>query len=240
MALFDFETQQEARVDLHGELPDRHVTMHFVVRGTAAFPLSFADHDHYSDFGTFKAGENKVGHQLQTVSRGSLPLQWDKITCRSDDPGLTIKFNPLDGNHWQLDMSYGPKDFLGDVTSYVVFTFWNNGRRLDYEQRYPIKATVVGPYYVAPQSVLFGAMRQGEQASQTIYVRSRDNKPVSIDKVIIQNDQSVRAVIVGRDHLVATYFADKVPGEHRGEMIVAIAGEPPYSVRIPYLASVIP
>jgi hypothetical protein len=239
MELFDYETRQQASATLHGDLAGRPLVIHFTLRGESAYPLEFSGHSTYQDFGIFQISEARAVHRSVEFKRGILPIQWDKVTCASDDPALTADLVEKEKDDWLLNMLYSPRDYLGSVTSHVTFSFWNHGHRLDCRQEYAAKAQVVGPYYATPPSILFGAVQPGGAASQKVRIQSRDHSHVGIRDVYLPPSSRVQASIVGDDEVLMTFSADSRIGENRGEMIITLNGEPPFKMRERYLATVL-
>jgi hypothetical protein len=245
ISLGPYQEQKELGAILQGQDGRTRVDFHYVFSVRASYPLEFSNHSEYINLGTVGVGEAPVTYPPITITRGALPMKWDRVTCRTDDPGLRATLVPHGGNRWLLSLAYRQQKYLGHVVSHVIFTFWRGGTPLKFQMTRPVEIHVRGPIYLSPPALLIGPVPRGntvESKLRILAVNPVAKLPISVLGIKYSNPREFSARIGGspeRPVVTVGYTAAKSFGDDTGHITISTRyADRDYSFRVGYLAFV--
>lgn len=240
-----YQVGQELGAILRGQINGRLVAWCYSLSVRAAYPLHIPRNAIPLRLGVVDMGQQPIALRPLAISRRILPMQWNHLTCRSDDRGSQAKLRRVGEGHWFLYVSYKPVKFLGQIVSHIIFTFWNNDTAQNYQMSLPVEVDARGPLCLSTYAVLLGPVRSGAQTTSRISIlpaNAAEKLPIKVLGVIYSNPRGFSDRVTGtpeRPVVTTFYTAGKSSGDATGQMTISVgyAGRN-YALRVAYLAVV--
>jgi len=229
---------------LFGTVGGRRVEFRYIFSVTAAYPLDFSPQARVLEFGKIPLDAPRVVMAPVLVTRGALPMKWDRVTCSTDDPELRAMLTSDGANRWLLHLAYHPQKFLGHIVSHIIFTFWKDKKPLKYRMSKAVAVQISGPLYLSQPALLIGSVPRGKTVGARIAVLPADaaDLPIKVLGVKYSNPSEFTSEIGGSPEqpvIRLAYTARKSFGDDTGDILITTryAGHD-YAFRVEYLAFV--
>ena len=214
------------------------------LRAEVADVVELSDGAKYIELAESGTGECGLEATL-TIKRGSHPMKWDELRCKSDDPNLKCRLLQIGSDTWQLHVSRQRPEYSGIIREHFELSFFNHGRQLDYRLVRTVLAETTGPAFVSPKTLLLGAVSKGDKVTRELKLGRSKNEtstPLRILSIRSSHPRLLTADTAARNQepvICITFLAGGDAGRIEGDIAVIVALDKRYEIRVPYLAMVV-
>lgn len=178
------------------------------------------------------------------ITRGSHPLEWDTLKCQSDTSAVKTNLRQTSPDNWIIELILDEVDCYGAINTDIEFSFWKDGRRLNYSLVKPVSAAIVGPVMVSPSSLLIGAVRKGERIEKTLKLANTQNNPQPIEIVSIDcpDSNGIEAKLTSENSQQAIsviFIATGEEGPQSGSLFIQAKLDKIYKIKVRYFAYIV-
>jgi len=214
-----------------------------VIEGQLADVIALQDTRPVIPLGQCRFGDKPSVRTLR-VTRGTHPMQWDTLQCRTSTDSIDARLERIDPNTWDLELAVKDVGRLGYVRDRLEFLFLRGRDILPYSLTKRVEAQLLGPVQAEPSALLFGAVPFGETVRKTLRLTNTLDEHARVQVVSINpsdpNHVDAESVSNGVAHseISVAFSADNEEGCYEGIVAIEVELDRRYELRVAYTAIV--
>ena len=240
----DYDGHMQENTIIKGMVGNETAFFKFVLEATAASVVKFSEKSRGLNLGEFKL-EDDPKSKTFFIMKGSNPLVWNSVKCKSFDSNLKASLSQMQADKWKLNLQLDNENCLGTILNNIEISFWKNGEKCKYTLVKSVLARIVGPIVTSPSSILVGVMSPNESITRIIEFRSKapnSDYPIEILSVECVDSDWIQTDIIVKSSkpAIKVIFSPKNEyGPKSGEIVVTAKFGKVYKIRIGYLARIV-